>query len=38
MLAQVAESGALMLGTHFAGSPAGRVVANDDVWRFEPVS
>jgi glyoxylase-like metal-dependent hydrolase (beta-lactamase superfamily II) len=38
MLAQVAESGALMLGTHFAGSPAGRVVANDDVWRFEPVA
>jgi len=36
MLAQVAESGALMLGTHFSGNPAGRVVANDDVWRFEP--
>lgn len=37
MLAQVAESGALMLGTHFSGSPAGRVVAAGDVWRFEPL-
>ena len=37
MLAQAAESGALMLGTHFSGNPAGRVVAAGDAWRFEPV-
>lgn len=36
MLAQVAESEALMLGTHFSGNPAGRVIADGDVWRFEP--
>ncbi len=38
MLAKAAASGALMLGTHFTGSPAGRVVAAGDVWRFEPVA
>ncbi|MGZ4803707.1 MAG: MBL fold metallo-hydrolase [Acidimicrobiia bacterium] len=37
MLARAAETGALMLGTHFTGSPAGRVVADADVWRFVPV-
>ncbi len=37
MLAKVAESGALMLGTHFTGNPAGRVVPDGDVWRFEMV-
>jgi glyoxylase-like metal-dependent hydrolase (beta-lactamase superfamily II) len=37
MLTKAAESGALMLGTHFTGVPAGRVVAADDAWRFEPV-
>jgi glyoxylase-like metal-dependent hydrolase (beta-lactamase superfamily II) len=37
MLARVAETGALMLGTHFSGCPAGRVVPADDVWRFEPI-
>ncbi len=38
MLAKAAATGALMLGTHFTGSPAGRVVAAGDVWRFEPVA
>jgi glyoxylase-like metal-dependent hydrolase (beta-lactamase superfamily II) len=37
MLRRVEETGALMLGTHFTGLPAGRVVAAGDVWRFEPV-
>jgi glyoxylase-like metal-dependent hydrolase (beta-lactamase superfamily II) len=37
MLAQMAETGALMLGTHFSGRCAGRVVPDGDVWRFEPV-
>jgi glyoxylase-like metal-dependent hydrolase (beta-lactamase superfamily II) len=37
MLAKAEATGALMLGTHFTGSPAGRVVADDVVWRFEPV-
>ncbi len=36
MLARAAESGALVLGTHFSGRPAGRVVAHGDVWRFVP--
>jgi glyoxylase-like metal-dependent hydrolase (beta-lactamase superfamily II) len=38
MLARAEETNALMLGAHFAGSPAGRVVADGDVWRFEPVA
>jgi glyoxylase-like metal-dependent hydrolase (beta-lactamase superfamily II) len=37
MLARMAETGALMLGTHFSGRCAGRVVADGDAWRFEPV-
>jgi glyoxylase-like metal-dependent hydrolase (beta-lactamase superfamily II) len=37
MLARAAETEALMLGTHFTGSPAGHVVAAGDVWRFVPV-
>lgn len=36
MLRVAAESGALFLGTHFAGRPAGRVVADGTVWRFVP--
>jgi glyoxylase-like metal-dependent hydrolase (beta-lactamase superfamily II) len=38
MLAKAAESGALMLGTHFTGMPAGHVIADLDVWRFEPLA
>jgi glyoxylase-like metal-dependent hydrolase (beta-lactamase superfamily II) len=38
MLARVAETGALMLGTHFSGCPAGRVVTAGDAWRFVPVA
>jgi glyoxylase-like metal-dependent hydrolase (beta-lactamase superfamily II) len=38
MLAKAAGTGALMVGTHFTGSPAGRVVPAGDVWRFEPVA
>ncbi len=37
MLSRVQETGALMLGTHFPGAPAGRVVVAGDAWRFEPV-
>jgi glyoxylase-like metal-dependent hydrolase (beta-lactamase superfamily II) len=37
ILARVAETGALMLGTHFSGCPAGRVVTDGDAWRFVPV-
>jgi glyoxylase-like metal-dependent hydrolase (beta-lactamase superfamily II) len=36
MLEKMAKSGALVLGSHFAGRPAGRVIADDDVWRFVP--
>jgi len=36
MLRRMAESGALVLGTHFPNRPAGRVVANGDRWRFVP--
>jgi glyoxylase-like metal-dependent hydrolase (beta-lactamase superfamily II) len=36
MLRVAAESGALFLGTHFAGAPAGRVVTDGEVWRFLP--
>jgi glyoxylase-like metal-dependent hydrolase (beta-lactamase superfamily II) len=36
MLARVAGTGVLMLGTHFSGCPAGRVVADGDAWRFVP--
>jgi len=38
MLARVAETGALMLGTHFTGCPAGRVVEAGTEWRFVPVA
>jgi glyoxylase-like metal-dependent hydrolase (beta-lactamase superfamily II) len=38
MLARLAERGALMFGTHFSGSPAGRVVTAGDAFRFEPVA
>ena len=34
MLARAAETGALVLGTHFGTRPAGRVVGDGDVWRF----
>jgi len=37
MIARAAETGALVLGTHFACRPAGRVMADGDRWRFEPV-
>jgi glyoxylase-like metal-dependent hydrolase (beta-lactamase superfamily II) len=36
MIRRAAESGALVLGTHFASRPAGRVVPDGDVWRFVP--
>jgi glyoxylase-like metal-dependent hydrolase (beta-lactamase superfamily II) len=36
MIRIAAESGALVLGTHFAARPAGRVVADGAVWRFVP--
>jgi glyoxylase-like metal-dependent hydrolase (beta-lactamase superfamily II) len=38
MLSRIAETGALMFGTHFSGQPAGRLVAAGDAWRFEPVA
>jgi glyoxylase-like metal-dependent hydrolase (beta-lactamase superfamily II) len=37
MLARAAETGALVLGTHFSSRPAGHVVADGDAWRFVPV-
>ena len=36
MLAEMARTGALVLGTHFPSRPAGRVVVDGDVWRFVP--
>jgi glyoxylase-like metal-dependent hydrolase (beta-lactamase superfamily II) len=36
MVRLAAQSGALVLGTHFASRPAGRVAADGDVWRFVP--
>jgi glyoxylase-like metal-dependent hydrolase (beta-lactamase superfamily II) len=38
MFERLAGTGALMLGTHFSGNPAGRVVTDGDVWRFVPQS
>jgi hypothetical protein len=38
MLARIAETGALMFGTHFSGQPTGRLVESGDAWRFEPVA
>jgi hypothetical protein len=36
MVRVAAESGALVIGTHFPCRPAGRVVADGAVWRFVP--
>jgi glyoxylase-like metal-dependent hydrolase (beta-lactamase superfamily II) len=36
LLATAAATNALMLGTHFAGTGAGRVLATDDGYRFAP--
>lgn len=36
MIRRAAESGALVIGTHFAARPAGRVVTDGDAWRFVP--
>jgi glyoxylase-like metal-dependent hydrolase (beta-lactamase superfamily II) len=33
-LAERAEDGALVVGTHFGGLTAGRVVPDGDAWRF----
>jgi hypothetical protein len=38
MMAQAAETGALVVGTHFSVRPAGRVVTDGDVWRWRPVN
>lgn len=38
MLRRAAETGALFLGAHFGPFPAGRVVPDGDVWRFEPIT
>lgn len=37
MLSRAAELGCLVIGTHFPGRPAGRVVPHGDAWRFTPV-
>lgn len=36
MMGRAAQTGALVLGTHFSCRPAGRVVADGDRWRFHP--
>jgi glyoxylase-like metal-dependent hydrolase (beta-lactamase superfamily II) len=36
MVRRAAESGALVIGTHFPGRPAGRVVPDGERWRFVP--
>jgi glyoxylase-like metal-dependent hydrolase (beta-lactamase superfamily II) len=36
MFRRAAETGALVLGTHFATQPAGRVTVDGDRWRFSP--
>jgi glyoxylase-like metal-dependent hydrolase (beta-lactamase superfamily II) len=36
MIGRAAETGALVLGTHFSTRPAGRVIADGDRWRFQP--
>jgi glyoxylase-like metal-dependent hydrolase (beta-lactamase superfamily II) len=36
MVRVAAESGALVIGTHFPSRPAGRVVVDGDRWRFVP--
>jgi hypothetical protein len=38
MLTRIAETGALMFGTHFSTRPAGRLVVAGDAWRFEAVA
>jgi glyoxylase-like metal-dependent hydrolase (beta-lactamase superfamily II) len=37
MIGRAAATGALVLGTHFAGRPAGRVTVDGEHWRFHPV-
>ena len=37
-LAGAAQSGVLVIGTHFPTLPAGRIVASEDAWRFEPIA
>ncbi|MGO9875340.1 MAG: MBL fold metallo-hydrolase [Acidimicrobiia bacterium] len=37
MLAEMARTGALVLGTHFPNRPAGRVTVDGEVWRFVAV-
>jgi glyoxylase-like metal-dependent hydrolase (beta-lactamase superfamily II) len=37
MMKRAADTGALVLGTHFSGRPAGRVVVDGDRWLFQPV-
>jgi hypothetical protein len=36
LLAELGESGALVLTCHFAGSGAGRVIREGDGWRWHP--
>ena len=36
LLADAATTNALVFGTHFAGTPAGRVLSADDGYRFVP--
>jgi hypothetical protein len=35
MLAQLATESTLVIGTHFPGATAGRVIRDGKVWRFE---
>lgn len=37
MIRNLADSGALVVGTHFPTRPAGHVVTDGDAWRFEPI-
>lgn len=37
MLTHAAETGALVIGTHFSTNPAGHVRVEGDAWRFQPV-
>lgn len=37
MFTRAADTGALVLGTHFPSRPAGRIVVDGDAWRFEAV-
>ncbi len=37
LLARAQDRGALVLGTHFPTSPAGRLSTDGDAWRFDPV-